>query len=174
MAAFFDQFGVDVWKLLFQVVNFLLLLWLLNRFLFRRVLSALDERQARIAKGLEDAEAAARDRELARAERERAITEARREAQDLVARATKMAQDTRNELVTAAREEADKLTARAREEINAEKERAVTELRAQVADLALEAAARLVRQQMDGQTQRRLVEEFLTEVEPAAGARERS
>jgi F-type H+-transporting ATPase subunit b len=174
MTAFFEQFGVDVWKLLFQVVNFLLLLWLLNRFLFRRVLQALDDRQARIAKGLEDAEAAARDRELARAERERAVAEARREAQELVARATKIAEDTRNELVTAAREEAEKVTARARDEINAEKERAVGELRAQVADLALEAASRLVRREMDGQTQRRLVEDFLSQVEPAAARRDRS
>lgn len=174
MTEFFDQFGVDVWKLLFQVVNFLLLLWLLNRFLFRRVLQSLDERQSRIAKGLEDAEAAARDRELARAEREAAVNEARREAQELVARATKIAQDTRSELVAAAREESDKITARAREEIVAEKERAMAELRAQVADLALEAAGRLVRHEMDGQTQRRLVEEFLTEVEPAAGRKDRS
>jgi len=65
MGEFFSAFGVDVWKLLFQVLNFLLLLWLLNRFLFKPVLARLDERQTRIAKGLEDAESAARDRELA-------------------------------------------------------------------------------------------------------------
>ena len=60
---FFTAFGVDLPKLIFQVINFLLLLYLLNRFLFKRVLSILDERTARIRKGLEDAEAAAgRDR----------------------------------------------------------------------------------------------------------------
>jgi F-type H+-transporting ATPase subunit b len=173
MTEFFDVFGVNIPSLLFQVINFLLLLYLLNRFLFKRVLGRLDERSSRIAKGLEDAEAAARDRELARAEREAAVDEARRQAQELVARATKMAEDTRNELVTAARDEAEKLTAKARDEITAEKERAVSELRAEVADLALEAAARLVRREMDGQTQRRLVEEFLTEVEPVAGRGDR-
>ena len=64
--AFFEAFGVDLPKLAFQIINFLLLLYLLNRFLFKRVLALLDERQAKISKGLEDAEAAARDRELAR------------------------------------------------------------------------------------------------------------
>jgi F-type H+-transporting ATPase subunit b len=165
--AFFDAFGVDVFKLAFQIVNFLLILYLLNRFLFKRVLALLDERGERISKGLEDAEAAARDRELARAEREAALDEARKEAQTMIARATKIAEDSRAEIVAAARAEAEKVAAKATEEITAEKQRAIAELRSQVADLALDAAGRLVRSEMNAPTQRRLVEEFLAEVSPS-------
>jgi F-type H+-transporting ATPase subunit b len=164
--AFFDAFGVDVLKLAFQIINFLLILYLLNRFVFRRVLALLDERQERIAKGLEDAESAARDRELARAEREAALDEARKEAAAMIARATKIAEDSRAEIVAAARAEAEKVAARATEEITAEKQRAIAELRSQVADLALDAAGRLVKSEMNAPTQRRLVEEFLAEVSP--------
>ena len=174
MGAFFEAFSVDVWKLAFQVINFLILLYLLNRFLFKPVLARLDERNAKIGKGLEDAEVAARDRELARAEREAAVAEARKEAAEMLARANKIADDTRTEILTKAREDAEKVTARARDEITAEKEKAMAELRAQVADLALEAAGRLVRSEMDGPTQRRLVEEFLAEVPPTATSRERN
>jgi F-type H+-transporting ATPase subunit b len=162
--AFFDAFGVDPFKLLFQVINFLLLLYLLNRFLFKPVLKLLDERESRIRKGLEDAEAAARDRELAKAEREAALDEARKEAQAMVARANKIAEDSRAEILADAKEQADKVAARAREEITAEKDKAMAELRATVADLALEAATRLVRKEMDAPAQRRLVEDFLKEV----------
>ena len=169
--AFFDAFGVDVPKLLFQVINFLLLLYLLNRFLFKPVLKLLDERETRIRKGLEDAEAAAHDRELAKAEREAALDEARNEAQAMIARATKIADDSRTEILAEAKAQAEKVTERAREEITAEKERAMSELRASVADLALQAAGRLVRSEMDTPTQRRLVEEFLTEVAPASGTK---
>lgn len=165
--AFFDAFGVDVFKLAFQIINFLLILYLLNRFVFRRVLALLDERQERIAKGLEDAESAARDRELARAEREAALDEARKEAAAMIARATKIAEDSRTEIVAAARAEAEKVAARATEEITAEKQRAIAELRSQVADLALDAAGRLVKAEMNAPTQRRLVEEFLAEVSPS-------
>lgn len=165
--AFFDAFGVDVFKLAFQIINFLLILYLLNRFLFKRVLGLLDERGERISKGLEDAEAAARDRELARAERAAALDEARKEAQTMIARAAKIAEDSRAEIVAAARAEAEKVAARATEEITAEKQRAIAELRSQVADLALEAAGRLVRSEMNAPTQRRLVEEFLAEVAPS-------
>ena len=170
MGAFFEAFSVDVWKLAFQVINFLILLYLLNRFLFKPVLARLDERASKISKGLEDAEVAARDRELARAEREAAVAEARKEAAEMLASANKIATDTRNEILAEARAEAEKVTSRAREEIVAEKERAMAELRAQVADLALSAAGRLIRSEMDGPTQRRLVEEFLAEVPSGGGS----
>jgi len=170
--AFFEAFGVDVLKLAFQIINFLLILYLLNRFLFKRVLALLDERGERIAKGLEDAEAAARDRELARAEREAALDEARKEAQTMIARATKIAEDSRTEIVAAARAEAEKVAAKATAEITAEKQRAISELRGQVADLALQAAGKLVGSEMNAATQRRLVEEFLADVTPSD--RERS
>lgn len=161
--AFFEAFGVDIWKLGFQIVNFLLLLYLLNRFLFKRVLRLLDERQTKISQGLEDAEAAARDRELARAEREAALAEARREAEAMVQRAAKTAEATSAEILAEAKASAEQITARAREEIAAEKDRALAEIRGEVADLALEAAGKLIGSEMDGPTQRRLVKQFLTE-----------
>jgi F-type H+-transporting ATPase subunit b len=171
---FFTAFGVDLPKLLFQVINFLLLLYLLNRFLFKRVLQILDERTERIRKGLEDAEAAARDRELAASEREAALTDSRKEAQALLARAAKIAEDTRAETVAEAKAEAERLIERAHEEITAEREKAMGELRAQVADLALEAAGKLVREQMDGPTQRRLVDQFLADVPAGEAAKAKS
>ena len=161
--AFFEAFGVDIWKLGFQIVNFLLLLYLLNRFLFKRVLRMLDDRQSRISQGLEDAETAARDRELARAEREAALAEARREAEAMVQRAAKTAEVTSAEILAEAKASAEQITTRAREEISAEKDRALAEIRGEVADLALEAAGKLIGSEMDGPTQRRLVKQFLSE-----------
>jgi F-type H+-transporting ATPase subunit b len=160
---FFQAFGVDIWKLGFQIVNFLLLLYLLNRFLFKRVLRLLDERQTKISQGLEDAETAARDRELARAEREAALAEARREAEAMVQRAAKTAEATRAEILAEAKASAEQITTRAREEISAEKDRALAEIRGEVADLALEAAGKLIGAEMDAPTQRRLVKQFLSE-----------
>jgi F-type H+-transporting ATPase subunit b len=161
--AFFEAFGVDIWKLGFQIVNFLLLLYLLNRFLFKRVLRLLDERETTISQGLEDAEAAARDRELARAEREAALAEARREAEAMVQRAAKTAEATSADILAEAKASAEQITERAREEISAEKEKALAEIRGEVADLALEAAGKLMGSEMDAPKQRKLVEQFLAE-----------
>ena len=115
---------------------------------------------------------AARDRELARAEREAAVAEARKEATEMIARANKIAEDTRDrDPQPRPAPRPRRSTARAREEITAEKERAMAELRAQVADLALEAAGKLVRSDMNATTQRRLVEEFLAETSGASRPR---
>ncbi len=167
MTEFFNAFGVDVFKLGFQIVNFLLLLWLLRRFAYKPVLGMLDERRRRISKGLEDAEAAERDRALASAEREAAVAEARKEAQAMIARATKIAEDSRAEIVAEAKAEAEKIVERAKEEITGEKEKAMAELRGQVAELALAAAGKLVQSEMNDAAQRRLVDDFLAEVKPA-------
>ncbi len=164
MGDLIEAFDINLVGLAFRVLNFLLLLYVLNRLLFKPLLARMDERSAKISKGLEDAETAARDRELAAAEREAAVAEARKEANEMLARSNKIAEDTRNEILGNARDEAEKVTQRAREEITAEKDKAMSELRAQVADLALEAAAKLVRSDMNATTQRRLVEEFLAEV----------
>lgn len=161
--AFFEAFGVDIWKLAFQIVNFLVLLYLLNRFLFKPALRRIDERQDKLSQGLEDAAAAARDRELARAEREAALTDARQESDALVQRAAKTAEATSAEILAEARASAEQLVARASEEIAAEKERALAEIRGEVANLALDAAGKLVGSEMDSPTQRRLVEQFLSE-----------
>lgn len=168
MGEFFSAFQVDWAPLGFQILNFLLLLYILNRLMFKPLLKRMDERSTKIERGLEDAEAARRDRELARAEREAAVAEARKEAADMLARSNKIAEDTRNEILGEARAESERLTQKARDEIAAEKERAMAEIRSQVADLALSAAGKLIRSEMDAGTQRRLVEEFLAEV-PANG-----
>lgn len=174
MGEFFNAFAINWVGLAFQVLNFLILLYLLNRFLFKPLLGRMDERSEKIREGLENAETAARDRELARAEREAAVSEARKEAAEMLARANKIADETRNEILGQARAEAEKVTERAREEITAEKERAMAELRGQVADLALAAAGKLVRQEMDAPTQRRLVDEFLAEATPVDAKRSRN
>ncbi|HEX5240976.1 MAG TPA: hypothetical protein VFW20_08265, partial [Candidatus Limnocylindrales bacterium] len=73
----------------------------------------------------------------------------------------KVAQETRDADIAATREELERLRARATEEIEAEKAKALADLRSEVADLALAAAGKVVRETMTGDRQRRLVDEFL-------------
>jgi F-type H+-transporting ATPase subunit b len=159
----FNAFGVDVFKLGFQIVNFLILLWLLNRFLFPRVRAMLAERSARIQEGLEQAKQAREERENAEAERLAALQDARREANEILARAQKVAQESREADMAATREELERMRERAAADIEAEKQRAISDLRAEVADLALAAAGKVVGESMTAERHRRIVEEFLAE-----------
>ncbi|HEY2916101.1 MAG TPA: F0F1 ATP synthase subunit B [Candidatus Limnocylindrales bacterium] len=142
-------------------VNFLFFLYVVQRFAFGPVSAMLAQRQERIEQGLKDAEQARADRANAEQERTAALSEARREANDILARAQKVAQETRDADIAATREELERLRARATEDIEGEKARALAQLRGEVADLALAAAGKVVRESMTGERQRRLVEEFL-------------
>jgi F-type H+-transporting ATPase subunit b len=146
---------------LVSALNFLLLLAIVWTFAFRPLTRTLDDRRNAIEQGLKDAEQARRDRESAEAERVSTLAEARREANDILARAQKVAQESRDADIAATRAELDRMRERATSEIEAEKQRAIGELRGEVADLALAAAGRVVGESMTDDRQRRLVQEFL-------------
>ena len=156
-------FQINIFQVVIAAVNFVIFLVLLWQFAFKPVAAMLAERRERIEQGLRDAEQAKRDRESAEQERVAALTEARREANDILARAQKVADESRERDLAATREELERLRTRATADIESEKQRAIGELRAEVADLALQAASRVVGESMTDDRQRRLVEQFLAE-----------
>ena len=156
-------FQINLFQVIVAALNFVVFLALIWTFAFKPVSAMLADRRARIEQGLKDAEQARADRENAEQQRLATLGEARREANDILARAQKVAQETRDADIAATREELERLRARATEDIAAEKQRALSELRSEVADLALRAAGVVVRESMTGERQKRLVEEFLSE-----------
>jgi len=158
-----DALGVNPLSILIHVVNFLILLFLLQRFLFGPVLKMLDDRSATIRDSVEAADRMRQETARADQERNEVLREARRQAEEIVARANQEAERLRAEARTTAQEEAQRIITRAEQEANAERQAAMQDLRAQVADLAISAAERVIRRNLDGQAQRVLVEEFLAE-----------
>jgi F-type H+-transporting ATPase subunit b len=154
-------FQINLFQVIIAAANFVVFLALIWTFAFKPVSKMLADRKERIEQGLKDAEQARRDRENAESERVNTLTEARREANEILARAQKVAQETRDADIAATREELDRMRVRATTEIEAEKTRAISDVRAEVADLALLAAGRVVGETMSDDRQRRLVEEFL-------------
>ena len=156
--------------ILVSAANFLFFLFILYKFALGPLTRLLDERRERVEQGLRDAEQARRDKEAAEAERTAALQEARREANDILARAQRVAQESRDADIAATKAELERLRERAASEIDAEKQRAITELRTEVADLALRAAGRVVGETLTADRERRLVADFLAESSgPAAG-----
>jgi F-type H+-transporting ATPase subunit b len=163
-------FQINLFQVLIAATNFVVFLAIIWTFAFKPIQRMLAERQSRIEQGLRDAEQARKDRESAEAERVAALQEARREANDILARAQKVAQDSRDADIAATKAELERLRERAAAEIDGEKQRAITELRGEVADLALRAAGRVVGETVSTERERRLVEEFLAEAgTPGAG-----
>jgi F-type H+-transporting ATPase subunit b len=154
---------INLFWIIVSTLNFAVFLALLWRFALKPVSKMLDDRRVRIETGLRDAEQARRDRGAAENERVAALSEARREANDIINRAQKVAQETRDADIAATKADLERMRDRAAADIEAEKQRAIADLRSEVATLALAAAGKVVGQSMTDATQRRLVEEFIRE-----------
>ena len=155
-------FQVNLFWVIVGALNFILFFAIIWAFALKPVSKILADRQERIETGLKDAEQARHDRENAEKERVATLSEARREANEILTRAQKVSQETRDADIAATREELERLRVRAAAEIEAEKTRAIADVRAEVADLALLAAGKVVGESMTDERQRRLVEEFLS------------
>ena len=164
-------FQINLFQVLIAAANFVVFLAIIWKFAFTPVAKMLADRKARIEEGLRDAEQARRDRESAEAERLAALQEARREANEILARAQKVAQETRDADIAATKAELERLRERAAGEIDSEKQRAITEVRNEVAELALRAAGKVVGETLTGERERRLVDEFLAESSAPSGGK---
>ena len=162
---------INVFWILVVAANFLIFLvaaWYLG---LRNLPRNLGARRERIEQSLRDADAARVEREQASAERVAVIAQARTEAEDILARAQRVADENRERELADTRQQIEQMRERAATDIESEKERAMAEVRGQVAELALAAAARVVGETMNEPRERRLVEEFLTQVGSTAPSR---
>ena len=160
-----EALGINLGMLVSQIVNFTLLAVLLYLVAYKPILRMLDERSARIKKGLEDAEAASRRAAEMEQEFEQRMVQARKEGQEIIAQSTQMSEKAGQDILEKAREEARVQIDKAKEEIARERDLAMDELRQQVADLSLTISEKVVGEALDEQSQRRLIAEFLEQTE---------
>jgi len=157
--------GINPIYLLAQLLNLVILFVALYKFVFKRFLTMLDERSARIKKGLEDAEIAGKRAAEAEEAYQERIEQAERDRRAILAKAAQEAEKLKEDILAKAGDEARQIIVKEREDFEAQRERAAAELRGQMTDLVIMATRKVVEQTtMDEATQRRLVSEFLAEV----------
>lgn len=163
-----SELGIDLWGLLWQMVAFGLLLFILYKFLYRPTLNIVDQRAAQVREGIENAELARKRAEEAQREFDRALEQAHRRSQELMAEGVKTAERTRQEMLEQARQEAAHLVEEARQQIELEQRQALASIRNEIVDLSIEATRRVLQQSLDEDLQRHLIEQFLSEQQGSA------
>jgi F-type H+-transporting ATPase subunit b len=159
--------GLMFWTLLI----FIILLVILTKFAFGPITRAVEAREQALEEAIESAK---RDREEAArllAEHKRQIDEARTEAQRYIAEGRAMGEKMRADMLEQTRREQAEMLERARREIEGEKVRAIAELRREAVDLAIAGASKVIEQNLDNQSNRKLVENFLAGIGPVTTAR---
>lgn len=160
--ALFSGFGINAVAFLSQLVSFGIVFIILQRFLLPAVIKMLDQRQAIIREGVENAERARRDLTEANARAEQILIDARREAQQTIDRAAKVAQEEANRIQEEARQRAEQIGQQQVARIQQEANRARNELSRLVINLSIDAAGKVVGRSVNSDDNRRLVEEFVT------------
>ena len=148
-------------SLIVQVINFLLLLFLLTKLLYKPFVAKMEERSQAIKKSLEESQAARLEAQRQREEHAAKIQAAYAEAQAIRATALSEAAEEQRRLVESARGEASRQVESARAEMAADLRRARQELRQEVADLSIAVAEKLVRKSLNDADHRKIVQDAI-------------
>ncbi|MCB9136402.1 MAG: F0F1 ATP synthase subunit B [Anaerolineales bacterium] len=159
-----EALGINGGYFLVQLVNFLILLWVLKAWVYGPILNLLDKRRETIAQGLEDARVAAEARANAEKEAAKVIADAQAKASQLVKEASERAENATRDIRTAAEADAAKIRENAAAEAQQERTRILGDLRGQVAALAIAATQKLLNESLDEKRQHSLLEEFFSGV----------
>jgi len=161
------EIGLMFWTL----VTFLILLVLLGKFAWKPIMDAMNAREAGIKGDLERARGDREDAERLLGEHRSLIDQARRERADAVEAGRKDAERLKAEILDEARKQRDQLAQQAQAQIEAGLRQARGDLKGEAADLAINVALKLIGSTVDEATQRRLVEDYLADLERLGGAK---
>jgi F-type H+-transporting ATPase subunit b len=148
-----------------QVVTFLIVLFLLSKFAWKPIMKALHEREDSIEDALRSAEKAKLEMQSLKADNEKLLAEARMERDKIL----KEASEAGNHILETARQEAGeegaRLVVQAREAIENEKRAAIAEVKNMAASLSIEIAERILRTELkDPNAQQALAQDYIREV----------
>jgi F-type H+-transporting ATPase subunit b len=161
--------GLAVWTIL----TFVIVLLVLRRYAWKPILDAMEARERGIQRLIDDAEQTRAEAEALLQQYRKQLEEARAEGARILAEGKTAAERVREDMLARAKAEAESIVARAGHEIDLERQKAVSEVKEQAVELAIAAASKVIEENLTDERHRRLVEDYLKqiEVEPAVTRR---
>ena len=150
--------GLIVWI----TFTFLALLFVLKKYAWGPITTALTEREERITESMEQADRALSEAKKLQADNTKARREAEAEGQRLIREAREAADRLRSEEIANTKTQILTLQEQAKQEIERERDSALDSLRMEVADLAISAAEKILSENLDESRQKKIVDDFLS------------
>lgn len=160
--------GMSLTEFIFYLVNFLILVGVLGKFLYKPFLNLMETRKQSIVDALDNAEAVNRRADEKMANYDRKIAKLEAEGREIIKEAKIKAEEQANEIIEQANQRVSQIMNRAEMEIEREREKAVLEMREQIAVLSLMAAEKIMERDVEANGQDQIIEQVLEE----AGASE--
>ena len=151
------------------LILFAIFAFVMAKLAWNPLLAMIEEREKGVRDSVEGAQRASAEAKALLAQHQELLREGGRQREEIVKRAIADAEQLKAGLSAQARTEADQILSKAKEQIEREKRLAIQELRGQVADLAIEAASRIVTSSLTPDAQRKLVHEFIERLPSARG-----
>lgn len=161
MGELLGNLGINGKLLAAQVLNFLLVFWLLQKFVFGKLLDFIEKRKREIAKGLELKATAEREVDRTKVLREDVLRKASAEAQQVIKEAQARSQSLEQEHLSLAKRKAEGIVKSAKDQASREQEAALKELQDQVRGMAFAAASRVLARTISKKDQEKLTTELL-------------
>jgi F-type H+-transporting ATPase subunit b len=155
---------IDWLTVVAQVVNFLILVYLLKRFLYGPIIKAMDQREAQVAASLQEAEASRAEADALAQDFYARRDDLERKQEDILEEADRQAEGRRKELIDTARQEAATLQNRWREAIEREKNAFLADLRRRAGDEICAVTTRALRDLADRDLESQVIEIFISRI----------
>lgn len=168
-----DKLGIEPTLLGAQVINFLVILFVLQKLLYKPILSMLEKRKKEIAEGVALTEKMRNEEEKLKAGHEKALAKAREDALGIIEDAKKQAKETEKELVVEAHKQAEAILARAKVEAEETKKAAKADISREAVELAVVMAKRVLSQVMGAKEQHALIAKRIKDLEGWAAREEK-
>ncbi|HCY76191.1 MAG TPA: ATP synthase F0 subunit B [Ignavibacteriales bacterium] len=152
--------GLAFWTSL----TFILLLILLTRFAWKPILSALKQREDAIKDSLEQAEKAKDEAKQILAQNQNSLSKAEDESKKIIEQSRLFAQNLKDQMIKDSKEEAKKLIEEAAAEIDRKKNAAFDELKNQIAEISVQAAEKILKENLDAEKNRKIVDKYINEI----------
>jgi F-type H+-transporting ATPase subunit b len=151
------------------LVLFAIFAFVMSKLAWKPLLEMIETREKGVRDSVEGAQRASAEAQSLLAQHQELLREGGRQREEIIKRAIADADQLKADLSAQARNEADQILRKAKEQIEREKRLAIQELRGQVADLAVEAASRIVTSSLTPEAQRKLVHDFIEKLPAARG-----
>ena len=150
--------------LIIQMIVFALVVWIMMSKIWPYLMSAIEERQRKIAQGLAAADRGEKELQQARDGAEAILREARERGGKIIEQAQHRANDIVEQARTAATQEGQRLVASAQQQIGLETSRAREGLRREVGEIAVAAASKLLEREIDARAHQELISKLAAQI----------
>ena len=154
-----QDLGVDGPKLIAQLINFAIVLFVLWRFAYKPVFEMLETRRKTIAESMENAERIKAELAETQAERDKVLAEANQKAQEMIADAKEAAQQVGEAEGQKAVKQAEEIIRKAREATEADRDSMMAELKAEIGRLVVDTTAKVSGKVLTSDDHQRLIDE---------------